>query len=226
MKHTNDVNDVEEGQNVNTLSEIEEYYKAREQQLLKKLHRQEAALAAAEQTLKRLTENQKAPMDETTEQRTAQEQAFKEKLYRDPLTGIYNRRYYEEVVRKSIGPAGIALMDGDDFKICNDTYGHYADIDALLKSLDCLETLEDVDYIVPGHGPVVTKDYIPKQRAFIYEWIAAVAKGIEKGWDLDECIANISFADRFPMDIGQEETMGYVQRTNVIKCYHYLTHKK
>ena len=54
---------------MNTLSEIEEYYKAREQQLLKKLHRQEAALAAAEQTLKRLTENQKAPMDETTEQR-------------------------------------------------------------------------------------------------------------------------------------------------------------
>ena len=46
---------------MNTLSEIEEYYKAREQQLLKKLHRQEAALAAAEQTLKRLTENQKAP---------------------------------------------------------------------------------------------------------------------------------------------------------------------
>ena len=134
MKHTNDINNVEEGQNVNTLSEIEEYYKAREQQLLKKLHRQEAALAAAEQTLKRLTENQKTPMDETTEQRTAQEQAFKEKLYRDPLTGIYNRRYYEEVVRKSIGPAGIALMDVDDFKICNDTYGHYAG-DMALKTV-------------------------------------------------------------------------------------------
>ena len=51
MKHTNDV---EEGQNVNTLSEIEEYYKAREQQLLKKLHQQGAALAAAEQALKQL----------------------------------------------------------------------------------------------------------------------------------------------------------------------------
>ena len=47
MKHTNDVTDVEEGQNVNTLSEIEEYYKAREQQLLKNLHQQGAALAAA-----------------------------------------------------------------------------------------------------------------------------------------------------------------------------------
>ena len=67
---------------MNTLSEIEEYYKAREQQLLEKLHQQEAALAAAEQTLKQLTENQKTLMDETTKQRAARERAFKEELYR------------------------------------------------------------------------------------------------------------------------------------------------
>lgn len=153
MKHTNDINNVEEGQNVNTLSEIEEYYKAREQQLLKKLHRQEAALAAAEQTLKRLTENQKTPMDETTEQRTAQEQAFKEKLYRDPLTGIYNRRYYEEVVRKSIGPAGIALMDVDDFKICNDTYGHYAGDMALETAANAIRScIRNTDLLIRYGG--------------------------------------------------------------------------
>ena len=111
---------------MNTLSEIEEHYKAREQRLLEKLHQQEAALAAVEQTLKQLTENQKAQMDETTEQRAAQDQKLKEELYKDPLTGAYNRRYYEEVVRKSIGPAGVALLDVDDFKICNDTYGHHA----------------------------------------------------------------------------------------------------
>lgn len=131
MKHTNDV---EEGQNVNTLSEIEEYYKAREQRLLKKLHQQETALAAAEQALKQLTENQKVSEDETARQRAAREQQLKDELYRDPLTGIYNRRYYEEVVRKSTGPAGVALMDVDDFKICNDTYGHYAG-DMALKTV-------------------------------------------------------------------------------------------
>ena len=134
MKHTNDVNDVEEGQNVNTLSEIEEYYKAREQQLLKKLHQQGAALAAAEQALKQLTENQKVSEDETARQRAAREQQLKDELYRDPLTGIYNRRYYEEVARKTIGPAGVALMDVDDFKICNDTYGHHAG-DVALKTV-------------------------------------------------------------------------------------------
>ena len=131
MKHTNDV---EEGQNVNTLSKIEEYYKAREQQLLKKLHQQGAALAAAEQALKQLTENQKVSEDETARQRAAREQQLKDELYRDPLTGIYNRRYYEEVARKTIGPAGVALMDVDDFKICNDTYGHYAG-DMALKTV-------------------------------------------------------------------------------------------
>ena len=111
---------------MNTVSEIEGYYKKREQRLLKKLHQQEVALNAANQKLAQLIKNQKVQLDETTEQRAAHDQKLKEKLYKDPLTGAYNRRYYEEVIRKSIGPAGIALMDVDDFKICNDTYGHHA----------------------------------------------------------------------------------------------------
>ncbi len=119
---------------MNTVSEIEGYYKKREQRLLKKLHQQEVALNAANQKLAQLIKNQKAQLDETTEQRAAQNQKLKEELYKDPLTGAYNRRYYEEVIRKSIGPAGIALMDVDDFKICNDTYGHHAG-DVALKTV-------------------------------------------------------------------------------------------
>ena len=119
---------------MNTVSEIEGYYKKREQRLLKKLHQQEIALNAANQKLAQLIKNQKAQLDETTEQRAAHDQKLKEELYKDPLTGAYNRRYYEKVIRKSIGPAGIALMDVDDFKICNDTYGHYAG-DMALKTV-------------------------------------------------------------------------------------------
>ena len=119
---------------MNTLSEIEGYYKKREQRLLKKLHQQEVALNAANQKLAQLIKNQKVQLDETTEQRAAHDQKLKEELYKDPLTGAYNRRYYEEVIRTSIGPAGIALMDVDDFKICNDTYGHHAG-DVALKTV-------------------------------------------------------------------------------------------
>ena len=134
-------------------SEIEEYYKAREQQLLQQLHQQEAALAAAEETLKQLTENQKSPMDETTEQRAAQDQKLKEELYKDPLTGAYNRRYYEEVVRKSTGPAGIALIDVDDFKICNDTYGHHAGDMALETAANAIRScIRNADLLIRYGG--------------------------------------------------------------------------
>lgn len=54
------------------------------------------------------------------------EQTFHTKLYHDALTGALNRRYYDEVASSSIGPAGVAVMDLDDFKVCNDTYGHHA----------------------------------------------------------------------------------------------------
>ena len=54
------------------------------------------------------------------------EKVYNSKLYLDVLTNAYNRRYYEEVVHEFPGPAGVALMDLDDFKIYNYTYGHQA----------------------------------------------------------------------------------------------------
>ena len=51
---------------------------------------------------------------------------YDDKLYRDALTGIYNRRFYEERVRHMTRHAGVAMIDLDDFKLYNDTYGHNA----------------------------------------------------------------------------------------------------
>lgn len=98
---------------------------------------------------------------------------------------------------------------------------HSADIDDLIRSLHFIRAL-DVDCIVPGHGPVTGKEGIDKQLAFIYEWIAEVGRGVASGWSLDECLARISFADRCPVDIGQDEMMDYIQRTNIVKAYNYV----
>ena len=46
-------------------------------------------------------------------------------LYHDALTGVYNRRYYEDIAGSLVGDAGVAVLDLDDFKIYNDTYGHH-----------------------------------------------------------------------------------------------------
>ena len=71
---------------------------------------------------------------ETEEKLQETTESYRAKLYHDALTGTYNRRYYEDIASRIVGPAGIALMDVDDFKICNDTYGHYAG-DMALKTV-------------------------------------------------------------------------------------------
>ena len=53
---------------------------------------------------------------------------YNEKLYTDVLTGIYNRRFFEEKIKNMEDEAGIAVIDLDDFKLHNDTYGHTANI--------------------------------------------------------------------------------------------------
>lgn len=52
---------------------------------------------------------------------------------RDPLTGLYNRRYLEETMSRELPRArrlgesiGVIVLDIDHFKMLNDTYGHDA----------------------------------------------------------------------------------------------------
>ena len=51
---------------------------------------------------------------------------YNDKLYKDAITDAFNRRYYEDEMKEREWTAGIALVDLDDFKLYNDTYGHNA----------------------------------------------------------------------------------------------------
>lgn len=56
------------------------------------------------------------------------------KLYIDSLTGVYNRRYYEEQLHSLKSNSAIAMVDVDHFKRVNDTFGHQAG-DEILKEI-------------------------------------------------------------------------------------------
>ena len=60
---------------------------------------------------------------------------------RDPLTGLFNRRYMEETLERELHRAarhqtllGVLMIDIDHFKLFNDTFGHGVG-DALLEEL-------------------------------------------------------------------------------------------
>jgi diguanylate cyclase (GGDEF)-like protein len=68
-------------------------------------------------------------------------ETLRDQSIRDPLTGLYNRRYMEESLEREVRRAargqhslGIVMMDLDHFKEFNDAYGHAAG-DALLREL-------------------------------------------------------------------------------------------
>lgn len=70
--------------------------------------------------------------------------ALRNQSIRDPLTGLYNRRYLEEMMERETRRAirtnhglGVLMLDLDHFKKFNDTYGHDAG-DAVLRETGSL----------------------------------------------------------------------------------------
>jgi diguanylate cyclase (GGDEF)-like protein len=69
------------------------------------------------------------------------QESLREQSLRDPLTGLFNRRYLEEWLDREVlraerdrQPIGLMLIDLDHFKQVNDTFGHEAG-DLALKDL-------------------------------------------------------------------------------------------
>ncbi len=52
-------------------------------------------------------------------------------LYIDPVTQVYNRRYYDDKLREKNGDFTLAMLDVDNFKLVNDRFGHIAGDEAL-----------------------------------------------------------------------------------------------
>ena len=84
---------------------------------------------------------QKVLTDELNE-RMREMADIKDKSQKDVLTGLYNREYTEKLANEKLAQTGrgsLFMIDMDNFKAINDTYGHMAG-DAVLKML--AETLQ------------------------------------------------------------------------------------
>ena len=119
-------------------------------------------------------------------------------------------------------PEERVVFTGDTIFSGVQTWLMTSNVDQWLEALERIRQL-DVDHVVPGHGPVVTLDYLHTQRAVLLAWKSAVADAVAKGWSRDETMARVRFDDVFgPVDVGQAYMMDHIQNQNAASLWDKL----
>ena len=110
-------------------------------------------------------------------------------------------------------PEERAVFTGDTIFCECQTWLMTSNVDQWLDALERIRQL-DVDYLIPGHGPVTTLKYVDTQRANLLDWKSAVADAVAKGWTREETVERVRFDQRYPVDIGQGYMMDHIQTKN------------
>ncbi|NLP30638.1 MAG: diguanylate cyclase [Clostridiales bacterium] len=132
--------------------------------------------------------------------------------YHDSLTGVYNRRFYEETIRRldnaKVFPLTIIMTDINGFKFTNDLYGHSVG-DKLLKSFanilkqecrndDLIARIGGDEFIIilPDVGKEYAEDIVNRikkavSNTQIDKTILSVSIGFASKTHLDESIEDI-----------------------------------
>lgn len=110
--------------------------------------------------------------------RKNRENILKNQAIRDPLTSLFNRRYFEDEVNRRIAQAqanhqqySVLMIDADHFKRVNDTYGHKTGDKVLIELASTTEKSLRQDDIVARYGG---EEFV----VFLPELSAEAAKGV------------------------------------------------
>ena len=92
---------------------------------------------------------------------SARSQTLEHAALTDGLTGMQNRRYFDDALREYLDefrridkPVGLMILDLDHFKQVNDTHGHDVGDEVLRAVADCLQ----------GHDPLSRRGGAARRR--------------------------------------------------------------
>ncbi len=133
-------------------------------------------------------------------------ESLRSQAIRDPLTGLFNRRYMEESLERELKRSarkgvtlGIVMMDIDHFKHFNDNFGHAAG-DYLLRELGVfLRTLvrgEDIASRFGGEEFIVV---FPE---------TSLEETVQRAEHIRQDVKNLKLGEQFPMTEGVTLSLG------------------
>ena len=149
-------------------------------------------------------------------------EALRAQSVKDPLTGLYNRRYLQEMLEREIRraaraeqPLGILMLDLDHFKKFNDTYGHEAgdtilrEVGAfLIKSIRVEDTVcrfggEEFVIVLPTASAEASRSRAERIRSKLRE-LTVLHQGLSMG--------RITVSDRSRRTAGERHLRGRIAR--------------
>ncbi|QPC88160.1 diguanylate cyclase [Mesorhizobium sp. NBSH29] len=125
-----------------------------------------------------------------TESLSARSETFEQAALTDALTGMQNRRYFDDALREYIEefrridkPIGLMILDLDHFKQVNDTHGHDVGDEVLRAVASCLRDMTRYHDVVARLGgeefavvaPNMDEDMLMKLAERIRKAIASMA---------------------------------------------------
>jgi len=114
------------------------------------------------------------------------QEELREQAIRDALTGLYNRRYMQDVFKQEFSrarrenyPISVIMLDMDELKVVNDTHGHHAGDQALQALAVQLQSMTRKEDIVCRYGgdefTVILSKTFPKDAVKrVEEWRASL----------------------------------------------------
>ena len=139
----------------------------------------------------------------TIRQLEASQRELREQANTDTLTGLANRRFFEQIANKELSLMrrqkeyfAVFLLDIDHFKTVNDTYGHAAGDSVLVKVAHCLSrTIREEDMVarIGGEEFVVASPYTNRLAAIVLaERLRKAIENLEIQFDGDQIPVTIS----------------------------------
>ena len=126
----------------------------------------------------------------------------------DALTGVYSRSYYEMHMKAGAVRGGVAIIDLDDLKLCNDTYGHDGGDKLLTAAAQVMQDAAGMDGQVVRYGgdefllllPGVGENDFPAVLEDIRARIAALRLPGQSGLRLTASIGGVMARDETVAD--------------------------